>query len=78
MDRTQYVACVDWLRKTARPTLVQSPLGRITIDAASLAGVTTTLRVGSALSIPLFRDSDLADDKYVLKNLAGSTIATNV
>lgn len=78
MDRAEYIGLVDYLRGTVRAAVTQMPLGSITMDSASLSGVTSGLRVPSALGIGVTRNSALANDKYVYVNLAGATVATNV
>jgi len=77
MNRSEHVAVVDWMRKTARPAVGQYTRGYVLMDSPSLASVPDGLRVGSVLGIDLRRDASLADNKYSYRNAAGTVLASN-
>ncbi len=53
--------------------------GTLTIDSADLVlNKATGILVGTSLGIPMYRDSALANGKFVYKDSAGNTLATNV
>jgi len=77
MLRSEHVALVVLIKALKPGTTTQFTRGYIDYDNTSLSGVTTTLRVGSCLGIPVFRKAALADGKYEYDDWAGNNIAAN-
>lgn len=58
--------------------IAQKPRGKITIDSVDVASrFADNILVGSARSVPVYRDAALNDDKFVYKDTANVTIDTN-
>jgi len=52
--------------------------GRITIDSADLVlNKADGALVGTSLGVPMYRDTALANGKFVYKDSAGNTLASN-
>lgn len=77
MLRTDWTAFEKLLR-VARPALAQMPRGTMEIDSVDLAAnVADGKHLPDMLGLKVSRLASLANDKYVYKNSAGSTISSN-
>lgn len=53
--------------------------GYITFDSAEcVLRYASGVKIGTTLGIPMYRDADLGNGKFVYKDSAGNTLATNV
>lgn len=81
MIRSDHNIPNDYRRATewAGDYSVKKLRGYVTIDSADLVlNKATGLLVGTTLGIPMYRDTALANGKFVYKDTAGNTLATNV